>query len=416
MAGPDGPSDRLPDDPPDALPDDLAWPDGLDAGRFLRTVWQRRPLLLRAALPGFETPLAADELAGLALEPDTTPRLLLEDEGGDEHGRGGGGGTFRVEHGPFAEDRFEDLPARYSLLVTDVEKHLPELSAWIRAFRVAPSWRFDDLMVSYAPDGGSVGAHVDAYDVFLLQASGARRWSIDARYAEGGELAGTAAPTLRRGDLELVEPFEPTDSWELAPGDALYLPPGVPHHGVAVGDGCTTWSIGFRAPSPAEIVAGVAALLIDDLDAAPMPDPPLVPGAAGEIAPASLAALRAAWDAAVRLDDARFAELAGRVLTTSRFERASDPDDDGSDGAADGLERSSFARLAWVGSDADDERADVVTLFANGEAVRCSRGFARALCDPDAPLPAPGSLGPSDASALERLVELDAVRRGGASD
>ena len=424
MAGPDRPSadgrsGGLLDGPPDDLPGDLAWPDGLDARRFLRTVWQRRPLLLRAALPGFETPLPADELAGLALEPDTTPRLLLEDgdESDDENGRGSGTGTFRVEHGPFAEDRFANLPARYSLLVTDVEKHLPELSAWIRAFRVAPSWRFDDLMVSYAPDGGSVGAHVDAYDVFLLQASGARRWSIDARYAEGGELAGAAAPTVRRGDLGLVEPFEPTDAWELAPGDVLYLPPGVPHHGVAVGDGCTTWSIGFRAPSPAEIVAGVAALLIDDLDAAPMPDPPLVPGTPGEIAPASLAALRAAWDAAVRLDDARFAELVGRVLTTHRFERAHDPDssdDDGSDGAADGLERSSFARLAWVESDAVDERGDVVTLFANGEAVRCSRGLARALCDPDAPLPAAGSLGPSDASALERLVELDAVRRGAA--
>ena len=402
----------------DGLPDALAWPDGLDAARFLAGVWQRRPLLLRAALPGFDTPLPADELAGLALEPDTTPRLLLEEEGGDEDedGRGGGGGTFRIEHGPFAEDRFADLPARWSLLVTDVEKHLPELAAWIRAFRVAPSWRFDDLMVSYAPDGGSVGAHVDAYDVFLLQASGARRWSIDARYAEGGELAGTAAPTVRRGDLELVEPFEPTDSWELAPGDVLYLPPGVPHHGVAIGDDCTTWSIGFRAPSPAEIVAGVAALLIDHLDAAPMPDPPLVPGAPGEIAPASLAALRTAWDAAVRLDDARFAELAGRVLTTSRFERGSDPDeDDRPASAADGLERSSFARLAWVESDAADARGGAVTLFANGEAVRCSRGFAQVLCDPDAPLPPAGSLGPSDASALERLVELDAVRRGAAS-
>ena len=136
-------------------PDALVWPDGLDGTRFLAEVWQRRPLLLPGALPGFESPLSPDELAGLALEPDATPRLLIED----------GAGNFRIEHGPFDEDRFADLDGRFSLLVTDVEKHLPELHAWIRPFRLVPAWRFDDLMVSYAPDGGSVGAHVDAYDV-----------------------------------------------------------------------------------------------------------------------------------------------------------------------------------------------------------------------------------------------------------
>ena len=393
--------DELADDLPPAT---LAWPEGLDHERFLAEVWQRRPLLMRGALPGFRTPIDPDELAGLALEPDTTPRLLLE----------GAAGDFRVEHGPFEESRFASLDGRFSLLVTDVEKHLPELGRWIRAFRLLPAWRFDDLMISYAPDGGSVGAHVDAYDVFLLQASGRRRWSIDASTAG----AGAAPRTVRRGDLELVEPFEPTDTWELEPGDALYLPPGVAHHGVAVGEGCTTWSIGFRAPSAAEVVAGVAALLVEELDEAPLADPPLAPGSAGEIGRASLDALRRVWDEATRLDDAAFAALVGRVLTTRIGEggtdRADGPDDaKAPDRCGDdaGLERDPFARLAW----ADDRAAAAgddrhVTLFADGRSLECSAGLATRLCDPDAAVPSRSRLSAADAAVVDALVGVGVLR------
>ena len=409
---------NAPDAADDGLPHALLWPEGLDAARFLAEIWQRRPLLLPGALPGFRTPLDPDELAGLALEPDTTPRLLLEDDAGD----------FRVEHGPFDEARFAALDGRFSLLVTDVEKHLPELGRWIRAFGLLPGWRFDDLMISYAPDGGSVGAHVDAYDVFLLQASGTRRWSIDASTG-----AGAAPRTVRRGDLELVEPFEPTDVWELGPGDALYLPPGVAHHGVAVGDGCTTWSIGFRAPSAAEIVAGVAALLVEDLDGAPLPDPPLRPGPAGEIAPVSLAALREVWDAATGLDEAAFASLVGRVLTTNpqRSDGSSDDELDGGGGAGNdarhdrapgdargacgerpvpdaALERDPFVRLAWVRAPGDG--AGPATLFADGRARPCSADFAQRLCDPDAPVPSRADLPAGDAAALDALLAAGVVR------
>lgn len=367
--------------------DRLAWPDDLDEASFLADVWQRRPLLMRAALPGFETPLPADELAGLSLEEDVTPRLLLEEDGG-----------FRVEHGPFEPDRFDALPEHYSLLVTDVEKHLPGLQAWLRPFRFVPGWRFDDLMVSYAPDGGSVGAHVDAYDVFLLQASGTRRWSIDTHRRAGRR-------TVTRGDLQLVEPFEPSETWELAPGDILYLPPGVPHHGVAVGDDCTTWSIGFRAPSAAEICAGTVALLADDLDATPLPDPPLRPDAAGRLAPESLRALKSAFERALRLDDEEFAQLAGRVLTTTRFEREDRGDDDGAPDDGTSVERWSFARFAWA--DAADGTA---TLFADGHALPCTPAFAAGVCDADAPLPARGTLHAVDRAAFDELLRTGSLR------
>jgi len=125
------------------LCDAIQWPSELSAELFIQQYWQQKPLLLRQAFPDFQTPLPPDELAGLSLEEDTTPRLIIRDANGE----------YRLEHGPFEADRFASLDAGdWSLLVTDVEKHLPELAQWMNAFAFLPSWRIDDLMVSYAPD------------------------------------------------------------------------------------------------------------------------------------------------------------------------------------------------------------------------------------------------------------------------
>jgi len=358
----------------------LAWPDGLDEASFLARYWQRVPLLLRQAVPDFETPLPPDELAGLALEPDTTPRLI----------RKAPDGRYALEHGPFDADVFETLGTRdWSLLVTDVEKHLPELVDWLQPFRLAPDWRLDDLMVSFAPDGASVGAHMDEYDVFLLQASGTRRWSIDAR-------AGVEYRSVVDGDLRLVANFHATDTWDLAPGDLLYLPPGVPHHGVAVGDDCTTWSIGFRAPSAADVVAHFAQRLAERLAGAlpqaRLSDAGVGRGAPGEIDAATVDAVERVWRAATDLDRDTLVELTGELLTLSGTGMTPDDewgaDDSTADGTADivdldALAVAPFARLARVG------RGDSVTLFANGESFRCSRAlaerlFARSVEPPDA--------------------------------
>ena len=148
----------------------IQWPSDIDECIFLDQFWQKKPLLIRQAFPDFVTPLPADELAGLSLEPDTSGRIIVRDSNG----------AYTLEHGPFAENRFATLTDnQWSLLVTDVEKHIPEFIAYLQPFRFIPDWRIDDLMVSYAPDGASVGAHVDDYDVFLLQASGKRRWLIE---------------------------------------------------------------------------------------------------------------------------------------------------------------------------------------------------------------------------------------------
>ncbi|MCF8016014.1 MAG: cupin domain-containing protein [Chromatiaceae bacterium] len=215
----------------------LRFPNGLDAQGFLARYWQREPLLMRQALPGFENPLPGDELAGLACEPDVESRIILEQA---EQG------PWQVQHGPFDAERFAALPpSHWTLLVQDVDKHIAEIGALLDRFDFLPRWRIDDIMVSYAEDQGSVGPHVDDYDVFLIQAEGRRRWRIatDPR-----------APMALIPDLEIrvLRQFQADQEWLLEPGDILYLPPGVPHWGIAEG-ACQTWSVGLRAPAWREL-------------------------------------------------------------------------------------------------------------------------------------------------------------------
>ena len=210
--------------------------NGLTAQAFLDQYWQKQPLLIRNAFPEFQdpdfNPLSPDELAGLATEKDIASRLLL-----GSHPEN----NWKVEHGPFKAARFAKLPkSNWSLLVSDIEKHLPDFLQFTDYFRFVPDWRIDDLMVSYAPKGGSVGQHTDEYDVFLLQTHGQRRWQIEEKRSESGCIADL--------DIKVLEDFNPTQDWVLNPGDMLYLPPGIAHYGVAEND-CMTWSFGFRAPS-----------------------------------------------------------------------------------------------------------------------------------------------------------------------
>ncbi|HKJ96105.1 MAG TPA: cupin domain-containing protein, partial [Gammaproteobacteria bacterium] len=184
---------------------------------FLQRYWQKRPLVVRGALPQLAGIIDPEELAGLACEPDVASRIV---RGDGEHE------PFTLEHGPFSEQQFRALPERdWTVLVQDVEKHLPEMAGILAPFRFLPDWRIDDLMISYAAPGGSAGPHVDQYDVFLVQASGERHWAVQ-------EAADAICP-VKDSPLRLVANFAPTSEWLLEAGDLLYLPPGIPHHGVA---------------------------------------------------------------------------------------------------------------------------------------------------------------------------------------
>jgi 50S ribosomal protein L16 3-hydroxylase len=339
----------------------LQWPDGLNERIFLEQYWQQQPLLIRQAFPGFSTPLPADELAGLSLEEGTTPRLILRRNDGQ----------YGLEHGPFDADRFTSLgDADWSLLITDVEKHLPELGAYLAPFHFLPDWRIDDLMISYAPDGASVGAHVDEYDVFLLQASGTRRWMIDSSGRDQ-----RAVPDAGAGaELSLLANFEATDTMELQPGDLLYLPPGVPHHGVAVGADCTTWSIGCRAPSQADVLVEFAAVLAETLGTQRFRDPPLAPAMAGELTAESIQAFGELWQQATALTSAQLVELTGKLVTRSpgfTIEKSADGARRNVDAP---LTRHPFCRFAHVPD------GDTAKLFVDGQMYRCSVAFAKAVC------------------------------------
>jgi 50S ribosomal protein L16 3-hydroxylase len=204
-----------------------------DVARFMRRHWQRAPLLLRGAFPGFEDPLSPAQVLALAATGDAAARLVQRRRG-----------QWSLEHGPFPAARLARLPRRdWTVLVQDTNHFSARADALLRRFDFIPHARIDDVMVSYAVPGGSVGPHVDSYDVFLLQGMGRRRWQL-SRQRDLGFVPGLP--------LKILQRFRPEEEWVLGPGDMLYLPPGVAHHGVAETE-CLTWSIGFRAPSDEEL-------------------------------------------------------------------------------------------------------------------------------------------------------------------
>jgi len=221
----------------------------ISAETFLQEYWQKKPLLVRQAFPDFETPITPDELAGLSCEPEINSRIIIEK--GGEH-------PWQAIHGPMDDDTFTGLPeTHWSLVVNDLEKTIPEL-AWITdQFRFIPEWYLDDLMSSYAAPEGSVGPHVDLYDVFILQGSGRRRWQINTRaVAEDNFIPGIA--------LRLQKEFNAEQEWILEPGDMMYIPSGVSHHGVSLGESMS-YSIGFRATSHSDLVNDFIAHITDKL-------------------------------------------------------------------------------------------------------------------------------------------------------
>ena len=254
--------------PPSAAPSDGRHPDpavppidaptellgGLSPREFMVRHWQREPLLVRQALPGVQPPISRAELMRMTERDDVESRLIVRerrDGGGDRDG-------WQLERGPIARRRLPPFKRPdWTVLVQGLDHHVEAAQALLHRFRFIAQARLDDLMISWAAEGGGVGPHFDSYDVFLIQVAGRRRWRIgrmpDARLREG-------VP------IKIIRDFVPEQTWVLEPGDMLYLPPGWAHDGDAVDGECMTCSVGFRAPREGELARETLLRLADAVE------------------------------------------------------------------------------------------------------------------------------------------------------
>jgi 50S ribosomal protein L16 3-hydroxylase len=341
-------------------------PLGMPPARFLSGYWQKRPLLIRGMFPGDPAATTPNDLAGLACEDAALSRIVTRDAKRDR---------WTPRSGPFRETDFARLGKQnWTLLVQDVDKWDADVAALLDRFAFLPSWRIDDIMVSYATDGGGVGPHVDQYDVFLIQGLGQRRWRINTD---------PHAPRAFRDDseLKLLREFSPTHEWVLEPGDALYLPPGVPHDGIAIGE-CMTYSVGMRAPSRAELLFDFTEFLAEplteddryaDADLTPTRD-------ANEIDAAALARVTCAMPHFGKVDKSTLAHWFGRFVTRYRSAQIAVPSARSLSPAqvarrlpSARLLRNPFSRFAWRRAGREAE------LFVAGEAWHCPGKFAQYL-------------------------------------
>jgi 50S ribosomal protein L16 3-hydroxylase len=269
---------------------------------FLGRYWQKRPLLMKKALVPFPDLITPEELAGMACDPAVESRLIIEK---------GGKTPWELRRGPLKHSTFKKLPKKnWTFLVNGVDRFVPAVNAFLDEFSFVPFWRMDDVMISYAVEEGNVGAHVDNYDVFLVQAHGTREWMIEDRPV----LEDDFVPNL---PIRLLRRFKPTHTWLLEPGDILYLPPRFPHHGIARGGDCMTISVGFRSPSMHDILNGVVASgLVNTAESLRYVDPDLKPQAPGEISRDAISKIKAELTK-VLLSDEVITDWLGHSVTES---------------------------------------------------------------------------------------------------
>tara|TARA_R110002124_G_scaffold115650_2_gene271559 strand:+ start:7333 stop:8481 length:1149 start_codon:yes stop_codon:yes gene_type:complete len=347
--------------------------NNFDTAAFLRDYWQKRPLLIKNPWQSWQNPLSPDELAGLACEDHVESRLITQtcDD-------------WNAEHGPLPETRFGELgKSPWTLLVQAVDHHVPDVAALIEPFRFIPNWRIDDVMVSYASDGGGVGPHFDHYDVFLIQGLGQRRWQI-------GRACDDQTALRSHEDLLLLADFEAVEEWILDPGDMLYIPPGIAHNGVAIGADCMTYSIGFRSPSRKELIGNWCDDLLPDMtDDDRYCDPDLsVQENPGEISATAIDRLHAMLTEKLA-DRAAFARWFGEYSSTPRYPETDwRPEESiekehlrGLLTADHPLLRNPASRFSFV-----REEQDKLLLFVDGECYPCANEaalLAAMLCAQD---------------------------------
>jgi 50S ribosomal protein L16 3-hydroxylase len=359
----------------------MKFPGDLSPGSFLTQHWQKKPLFMPDAIQSESTVplplLAPEELAWLATLDDVESRLIFT----EQHQ---GSIRYRVEHGPFEDTVLSALPqSGWTLLVQDVEKHLPDFRQWLSLVQFIPEWRIDDLMISFAAAGGSVGPHKDNYDVFLCQATGQREWRL-AR-PDDNILPATCE------HLALLQPFTDPAPTIAASGDVLYLPPAVPHWGIAM-DSCMTLSIGMRAPTLAELRCAFERAVPDaanpfkqsaDENALFYADPALRDNESqhGRISQQAVERCRKLTTGSVAVTDKALATALGCVVTDLKAWLAPESPErvDGADyPTTSHLAVHGMARIAWWAEQ------DELLVFANGgcmQAAPVQTELVQSLCE-----------------------------------
>jgi 50S ribosomal protein L16 3-hydroxylase len=328
---------------------------GISPETFMRRYWEKKPLLIRAAIPGFKPLLDRAELIDLAAQDDVESRLVVSAQADKK-------GQWRLKHGPFAR---KDLPpfkqAGWTVLLQGVDLHDERVHQLMNQFRFVPDARLDDLMISYATDAGGVGPHFDSYDVFLLQAHGKRRWRI------GRQKDLSLVPDM---PVKILAHFEPEQEFVLEPGDMLYLPPQWAHDGIAEGE-CMTYSIGFRSPVKGEIARELLQCLAeqaaDDVGSAIYRDPeqPAVSGS-GEIPAGLLQFAKDALAAALK-DPLALQRSLGEIMTEPKAHVWFHGNQELEQGAGVRLDRRT--RMMY----------DAKHVFINGESFRAAGSDAKRM-------------------------------------
>ena len=323
---------------------------GITPEKFLAEYWQKKPLLVRQALPGFGDWLNRDSLSALAQRDDAESRLVRFTRG-----------QCLLDRGPFEAEDLAGLPKKnWSLLVSGVNHFLPEGDVLLHAFNFIPLARLDDLMVSFAPPGGGVGPHFDSYDVFLIQGEGRRRWEISAQ---------DDLEVLDGAPLRILKRFHVDQSWDLEPGDMLYLPPQYAHNGVALTN-CMTWSVGFRVPTAEDMVGNFLNYLQDHLTPTGLySDPDLQRPAHPAEIPETMLEQVATMLEAIRWDKNTVADFLGSYLSEPKSHIFYDPPERA-------LKPAAFAKAVKKQGLRLDPRSQLLfrgaTLYMNGERLEAS--------------------------------------------
>ncbi|EED32905.1 cupin 4 family protein [gamma proteobacterium NOR5-3] len=312
----------------------------LEVKSFVARYWQKQHLFIPGGFKHFSVPADADELAGLAMEDELDARIVFRD-----------GQHWHQERGPFSQESYR-RSGSWTLLVQGVDQHWDEAAELLNAVSFLPSWRLDDIMMSYATDGGSAGPHYDNYDVFIIQGDGQRRWQV-------GGLCDASSALMDNTELRLLADFESQREYLMNTGDVLYIPPGIAHYGVSVGES-TSFSIGFRAPRQSDLLARWADNLLNTLeDDALFCDPGREPATrVGEITTADLHRARAQL---LRVFEDKDPRWFGEAITNSgttvqpSSDTALNLDEQGA-----WVTRAPGSRLAWHATDEE------LLVFAHG--------------------------------------------------